>query len=211
MYQPVHGKFAESRPEELRQFIRRYPLGTLITQRNGEITVDHTPFLLDDSRHDILTAHVPRANPVWRGLDGKSATIVFHGPDAYISPSWYPSKHAHGKAVPTWNYAVAHVRGTVRVINDAAWLKEHIDRLTDEHERSFAHPWKVSDAPAEYIDNLLKAIVGLEISITQMNGKFKLGQSRPEADRMGVAAGLASVQSPLADFVSALERVATKT
>jgi transcriptional regulator len=211
MYQPAHGKFVESHPEQLRQLIRRYPLGTLITRQNGEIKVDHTPFLLDTSRSDLLTAHVPRANPVWQGLEGQSATIVFHGPNAYISPSWYPSKHAHGKVVPTWNYAVVHVQGTVRVMHDAAWLTEHIDKLTDEHEQTFARTWKVSDAPTEYIDNLLKAIVGLEVSVTHIEGKFKLGQSRPEADRMGVEAGLASIQSPLADFAGALMRASTKS
>jgi len=199
MYQPSHAQFAESRPELLHKLIRDYPLGTLVTQREGNVEINHVPFLVD-KRENKLTAHVPRANSVWQGLDGKSVQIVFHGPNAYISPSWYPSKHMHGKAVPTWNYAVVHLQGAVTVIEDNTWLRKHLDELTDAHEQAFAHPWKVSDAPAEYIDKLLGAIVGLEIAIIKLEGKFKLGQNRQPSDRAGVHAGLAAVASPLATF-----------
>ena len=207
MYQPTHGKFNESRPEALRQLIRRYPLGTIITQSHGVLSVNYAPFLLGNSQSDMLTAHVPRANPVWQALDGQSITVIFHGPNAYISPSWYPSKHAHGKAVPTWNYAVVHVQGSARAIHDASWLRQHLDQLTDAHEREFAHPWKVSDAPADYIDNLIQVIVGVEIKVETMEGKFKLGQNRPHADQLGVAVGLASVGSPLSAFIAEHEPI----
>jgi transcriptional regulator len=202
MYEPAHGKFIETRSEHLYKLIRNYPLGTLLTQHNGDIEVNYAPFLVDNSNSEILTAHVPRTNSVWQALDGHNATILFHGPNAYISPSWYPGKHVHGKAVPTWNYAVVHVHANVRVIEDTTWLRSHIDTLTDQHEQEFANPWKVSDAPHGYIDALVKAIVGLEFTITKIEGKFKLGQNRAPADQMGVLAGLTGMQSPLAQFVS---------
>jgi transcriptional regulator len=181
------------------KLIRDYPLGMMITQTTDAIRVDHTPFLIDATRSDILTAHVPRANPVWQGLDGKSVQIVFHGPNAYISPSWYAAKKEHGKVVPTWNYAVVHAHGVARVFEEKAWLRQHLEALTDFHERQFAHPWKVSDAPADYIDKLLSGVVGLEIAVTNLEGKFKLGQNRPPADRQGVLIGLTALGSPLAD------------
>jgi transcriptional regulator len=131
--------------------------------------------------------------------------IVFHGPNEYISPSWYPSKHAHGKAVPTWNYATVHVQGTTRVIDDREWLREHIEQLTHEHEKQFAHEWKISDAPLDYIDNMLSAIVGIEVTVTKMEGKFKLSQNRPSGDRLGVLAGLIAKQSPLARFMKEID------
>lgn len=200
MYQPAHSQFVEARPEALHKLIRDYPLGTLITRRGDDIVIDHVPFLYD-ARDNTLVAHVPRANPVWQALEGQSALIAFHGPNAYISPSWYPSKHLHGKAVPTWNYAVVHVQGKASVIQDKDWLRQHIDDLTDAFEKEFAHPWRVSDAPADYIEKLLGAIVGLKIAIATIEGKFKLGQNRPPPDRMGVAAGLTASNSPMASFV----------
>jgi transcriptional regulator len=202
MYQPAHGKFIEDRPQHLYKVIRDYPLGTLLTQHNGDVEVNYTPFLLNHSNNDILATHLPRANSIWQDLDGQKATILFHGPNAYISPSWYPGKHVHGKAVPTWNYAAVHVHGTVRVFDDATWLRSHLDALTDRHEQGFANPWKVSDAPDDYIKTMINAIVGLEISITKLEAKFKLGQNRAPADQMGVLAGLTATQSPLVQFVN---------
>ena len=202
MYQPAHARFIEDRAEELHKLIREYPLGTLVTQRGSSIDINHVPFLIDDSGSSVkLTAHVPRANPVWQGLDGRSVLIVFHGPNAYISPNWYPSKEQHGKVVPTWNYAVVHAHGAARTIEDKMWLRNHLDELTGTHERRFGRPWKVADAPADYIDKLLGAIVGLEINVTRLEGKFKLGQNRPKEDQNGVLAGLATIDSPLARFV----------
>jgi transcriptional regulator len=208
MYQPSHAKFVEARAEHLLKLIHDYPFGTLLTQRNGDIEVNYAPFLLTNSNGDILATHVPRANPVWQGLNGQKVTILFHGPNAYISPSWYPGKHVHGKAVPTWNYVAVHVHATVRVVDDKTWLGTHIEALTDRHERDFTKPWKVSDAPHDYIDALVNAIVGLEFSITQVEGKYKLGQNRAPADQMGVLAGLTAMQSPLVQFMS--ESIAAK-
>jgi transcriptional regulator len=202
MYQPAHAKFVETRPELLYKLMRDYPLGTLLTQHDGAIEVNYAPFLLDNSNSGILHSHVPRANTVWQGLEGQRATVLFHGPNAYISPSWYPGKHVHGKAVPTWNYAVVHVHGTVRVIDEATWLRAHLDALTDRHEQGFANPWKVSDAPPDYIEKMVAAIVGLEFTITHVEGKFKLGQNRAPADQMGVLAGLTAAESPLVQFVN---------
>jgi transcriptional regulator len=202
MYQPAHAKFIETRSEHLHKLIRDYPFGTFLTQRNGAIEVNYAPFLLDTSGGALLTSHVPRANSVWQELEGQQATILFHGPNAYISPSWYPGKHVHGKAVPTWNYAAVHAHGTVRVIDDATWLRSHLDALTDRHESGFANPWKVSDAPPEYTETMIKAVVGLELTITKLEGKFKLGQNRAPADQMGVLAGLTAAQSPLVQFVN---------
>jgi transcriptional regulator len=201
MYQPAHQKFIENRPEVLHALIREYPLGTLISQRDRDIDIDHTPFFLDSTAAK-LSAHLPRTNSVWQGLDGKPVQIVFHGPDAYITPSWYVAKQEHGKVVPTWNYVIVIARGTARIHDDKAWLRAHLDELTDEHERTFSHPWKVSDAPADYLDKMLGALVGLEIDTLQLEGKFKLSQNRPPADRQRVIEGLTEQNSPLVRFIS---------
>jgi transcriptional regulator len=206
MYQPAHAKFIETRSENLHKVIHDYPLGTLLTKHDGEVEVNYAPFLVDHADNQILATHLPRANSIWQVLDGQKVTILFNGPNAYISPSWYPGKHVHGKAVPTWNYAAVHVHGTVRVIEDNAWLRSHLDALTDRHERGFANPWKVSDAPDDYIQKMVDAIVGLEISITKLEAKFKLGQNRAPADQMGVLAGLTAAQSPLVQFITEYSR-----
>jgi transcriptional regulator len=191
MYIPSH--HAEHDIATMHALIQSRPLGTWITQCNGELNANHIPFLLDTERGEFgtLQCHVARANPVWSSCSGTTESlIVFHGTDAYITPSWYPSKHAHGKAVPTWNYAAVHAYGTACIIEDKAWLLAHLNRLTDRHESTQAHPWKISDAPNEYIDRMLSAIVGIEIPIARLLGKWKTSQNRSEADRLGVAAGL---------------------
>ncbi len=141
-----------------------------------------------------------KANPQWSELEaGTQALAIFTGPQHYISPSWYPSKTEHGKVVPTWNYVVVHARGPLQVIHDPHWLKRNVSELTAAHEAGFANPWKVSDAPADFIDNLVNAIVGIEIPIATLEGKCKASQNRPEADRLGVIAGLRELKTPEAD------------
>jgi transcriptional regulator len=191
MYIPQH--FEERDVTVLHALIRSHPLGTWVTHAGGGFVVNHIPFLLDPDRgeHGTLIGHVARANPVWKALSPETASVViFQGPQAYISPSWYPTKHAHGKAVPTWNYAVVHAHGVPRAIDDRDWLRKHVTRLSDLHESERAVPWSVADAPPDYIDAMLKAIVGIEIPIRTVVGKWKTSQNRPLPDKLGTIAGL---------------------
>ena len=191
MYTPQH--FEEHDRSVLHGLVCAHPLGAWVTQADGELLVNHVPFLLhpDRGEHGTLVAHVARANPVWRSFSRTQASVVvFQGPQGYITPSWYPSKHATGKAVPTWNYAVVHAHGMPRAIEDPHWLLAHVSELSATHEASAAVPWQVSDAPADFIEKLLGAIVGIEIPITRLEGKWKMSQNRPPADKLGVAAGL---------------------
>ncbi len=196
MYLPPH--FEESRPEVLHAFIRKYPLGLLVTHDASGLQADPIPFMLEPERgpHGTLIAHVARANPLWReSRTDIESMVVFQGPQAYISPAWYATKQETGKVVPTWNYCVVQARGRLRVIDDPAWVHRLVSRLTDRHEAARAGlpsaPWKVSDAPDDYIASMQRAIVGIEIELTALQGKWKLSQNRSEADRAGVVAGLA--------------------
>ncbi len=196
MYLPAH--FAESRPQVLRDFIAAQPLGLLVTQnRAGGIDANPVPFFLDaddDATPGVLRAHVARANPVWReAATDVPSLVVFQGPDAYVSPSWYPSKAEHGKVVPTWNYVMVQARGPLRAIDDPAWLLQLVTRLTERHEAPRSAPWAVSDAPADYVQTMLRAIVGIELELTSLSGKWKVTQNRPAADRAGVVDGLKRV------------------
>jgi transcriptional regulator len=148
-----------------------------------------------DGALGTLRSHVVRANPVWGEAAGSAVLAAFQGLQAYITPSWYPPKAATAKVVPTWNYAVVHARGTLRVTEDAAWLRALVGRLTDVHEAPRAHRWQVDDAPADYIEQMLRAIVGIEIEVIRLQGKWKVSQNRSAADRAGVANGLASLAS----------------
>jgi transcriptional regulator len=190
-YLPTH--FAETDTATLHNLVRTHPLATWVVQHQGELLVNHVPLLIDAERgeHGTLLGHVARANPVWLALaDGATSVAVFHGPQAYVSPNWYPSKHANGKAVPTWNYITAHAHGVPRVIDDPARLLDIVTRLTQAHEAAQAQAWQVSDAPPDYVASMLKAIVGIEIPVQRWVGKWKLSQNRPAADQQGVAAGL---------------------
>lgn len=138
----------------------------------------------------VLQGHVARANPVWEGSAGERPVLaIFSGPDRYISPSWYPSKQEHGKVVPTWNYLVVHARGKIRWKHDPVWLKRHVEKATDTHEYS-DEPWHISDAPSDFVERMLKAIVGFEIEISELRGKWKISQNRSNEDQDGVIAGL---------------------
>jgi transcriptional regulator len=191
MYLPQ--QFEETRLETLHDLIRSHALGTFVVAGQGELVANHIPFVLDAAggAHGTLRGHVARSNPVWKLFANPvEALVVFQGPESYITPSWYPSKHADGKAVPTWNYAVVHVYGRPRAHDDPAWLLEHVTQLTREHEAHQALPWEVSDAPRDYLDKMIAGIVGIEIPISKIQGKWKVSQNRKVADRLGVAAGL---------------------
>ena len=193
MYVPAHHKEADL--AVLQALIRAHPLGAWVTHGQGELNANHLPFLLDARRGEFgaLIGHVARANDAWKSFSRtEPSLVIFQGAERYITPSWYPSKHEHGKAVPTWSYAVVHAYGTPVIIEDRDWLLAHVSRLTDEHEAAQAAPWKVADAPTDYIDRLLQNIVGVEIPITRLIGKWKVSQSRPDADKLGVVAGLTS-------------------
>ncbi len=200
MYLPAH--FAETRPEVLRALVAAHPFGLLASQTgDGELVADGVPFVLDagpdDGSPGVLRAHVARANPLWhRSRTDVDSLVVFQGPQAYVSPAWYPSKAEHGKVVPTWNYIVVQASGRLRAIDDAAWLREFVGRLTDRHEAPRRTPWAMDDAPADFVETMLKAIVGIEIEVTSLVGKWKVSQNRSAADRAGVAAGLAQERGP---------------
>ena len=194
MYLPSH--FEETRPEVLHALMRARPLATLVTNGADGPQADHIPLLLD-SAAGVLRGHVARANPLWRDLPAASDTLaIFQGEDAYISPSWYPSKQEHGKAVPTWNYVVVQAYGPLRSIDDPLWLRGFLRTLTTEHETGMAQPWAIDDAPPDYIEKMLAAIVGIELRITRLSGKWKVSQNQSAANRQGVAQGLNAIARP---------------
>jgi transcriptional regulator len=193
MYQPPHHR--EDRLEIQQALIRAHPLGTLITFGAGRLDANLIPFLLDASRgsNGVLQGHVARANGLWCEHDpAVEALVVFQGPQAYITPSWYATKAETGKVVPTWNYAVVQVRGTLRIIEDRDWLRAQIEALTRSQEGLRDHPWAVGDAPGAFVEAQMKGIVGIEIPIAHIEGKWKVSQNRPEADRRGVVDGLST-------------------
>jgi transcriptional regulator len=197
MYQPP--AFREDRLPTQHALIRAHPLGLLITHGRDGLQANLVPFLIDPeaSEHGTLRAHVARANPQWKTLaEATECLIVFRGPDAYITPSWYATKRETGKVVPTWNYATVHAWGRPRVIEDPAWLRQQVEDLTRLREGARAAPWAVSDAPADFVAAQLRGIVGMEIPITRIEGKWKASQNRPEADREGVVDGLRGQDEP---------------
>ncbi|MGB7182757.1 MAG: FMN-binding negative transcriptional regulator [Burkholderiaceae bacterium] len=205
MYSPKH--FEESDPITLQELIAHHPLGTWTTWADGELMVNHIPFHIDSGRgaNGTLVGHVARANPIWKKIAASSpAVVVFQGPQTYITPSWFPSKHLHGKAVPTWNYAVVHAHGEPIAIHDKDWLLAHVRQLSDTHEASQALPWQVSDAPVDYIDKMLDAIVGIEIPIRSLQGKWKVSQNKQAADRLGTIAGLSQRSDPVSKEMAEL-------
>lgn len=185
MYLPTH--FKETRSEALHALMREYPFATVIAQGEGGICANHLPLELAGDAQ--LHGHVARGNELSK-LDGAEVLVIFRGPDGYVSPNWYPSKRETHREVPTWNYAVVHVHGRLRVTQDGAWLRGLLERLTDRHEAGQPEPWHVSDAPEDHVEKMLKAIVGLQIDIERIEGKFKLSQNHPAANRAGVVAGL---------------------
>lgn len=195
MYLPA--AFEEQRPEALHALIQAHPLGTLVTNGEQGLDANHIPFELDTGTgpHGTLRAHVARANPVWQQAGDTEVLVIFHAADGYISPNWYPSKPEHHRHVPTWNYAVVHAHGVLRVRDDERFVRGLVARLTRTHEARSQQPrpWKMGDAPPDYIDGLLQVIVGIEVGITRLVGKYKLGQNREQRDRLGAADGLAAL------------------
>jgi transcriptional regulator len=189
MYQPP--AFREDRVEVQHALIRRHPLGLLITAGPAGLLANFFPFLVDaEGDKGRLRLHLARANPQWRELDAiEECLVVFQGPQDYVTPSWYATKRETGKVVPTWNYATVHVWGRPRVVNDDAWLRRQIEDLTASRESLREAPWAVGDAPAEFVAMQMRAIVGVEIPISRIEGKWKMSQNRPEADRRGVIEG----------------------
>ena len=188
MYQPAH--FVEPDADTLLALMQAHPLATLV--RGGtELAADILPLEVARVGNGWrLAGHVARANPLWREADGQPVLALFQGPQAYVSPNWYPSKVQHGKAVPTWNYTMVQAHGTLRAIEDPAWLRAFVTRITERHEGGRPVPWHVADAPPDFLDAMLKAIVGIEIEVTRLEGKFKLSQNRSAEDRTGVVLGL---------------------
>ena len=192
MYLPQH--FEESRPERLHGFMTAYPLGLLVTQSAAGVVANPIPFWLLPKQGDkgTLIGHVARTNPVWKETPSSSqALVVFQGPQGYVSPAWYASKAEHGKVVPTWNYSTVQARGPLVVHDSIEAVRAVVHTLTTHHESSQRQPWAMRDAPADYIEQLLRAIVMIELPITALVGKFKLSQNRSGADRLGVESGLA--------------------
>jgi transcriptional regulator len=191
MYQPPH--FREDRIEVQHDLIRAHSLGLLITAGPGGLQANFIPFVIYDteSNHGTLRCHMARGNPQWRELGSVSGClVVFQGPQEYITPSWYPTKKATGKVVPTWNYVTVHAWGRPQVVEDSGWLRRQVEDLTNLKEGGLPKPWLVDDAPADYLASQMKGIVGVEIPIAKIEGKWKVSQNRPEVDRAGVVAGL---------------------
>lgn len=189
MYIPAH--FEEPRVEVMHDLMRAHPLAALVTLGADGIQANHIPLHLsaEPAPFGVLRGHVARANPLWQNPRGE-VLAIFHGAQGYISPSWYATKQQHGKVVPTWNYIAVHAYGALRVMDDPAWLRAQLEALTAEHEGNLPEPWAMGDAPAEYIERLLKAVVGIEIVITRLQGKWKMSQNQPPENRDSVALAL---------------------
>ncbi|MBS0321186.1 MAG: FMN-binding negative transcriptional regulator [Proteobacteria bacterium] len=188
MYVPPH--FSEQRPAELARILRAHPLGVLVSNGPDGLDAEHIPFEYDADKgpHGTLTAHVARNNAVWqRCPTGTPVLVIFRGVDAYISPNWYPTKHETHKLVPTWNYEVVHAHGIVTIHDDERFVRGLVARLTRRHEAGEPRPWKMGDSSPEFIDGMLRNIVGLEVAITSLVGKAKLSQNREDRDRLGAA------------------------
>jgi transcriptional regulator len=191
LYLPAH--FNETRSEVMHALMRAHPLCTLVTQCESGLVANHVPVqtLAEPGPHGCIRGHIARANPLWRDYRAETqALAIFQGPQAYISPSFYPSKVETGEVVPTWNYAVVHASGTLRFIQDAGWLRDFVAGLTATHEAPRGVPWKIDDAPAPYIAKMLSLIVGFEFSIVTLTGKWKVSQNRSQADQQGVIRNL---------------------
>ena len=181
MYLPKH--FLVEDQAVLAQLISEYPLATIVANLDGRFEINHLPLMLSSDKTKLY-GHVARMNPLVKVASGNntSVTAIFNGPNAYVTPSWYPSKQESGKVVPTWNYAAVHAEGSIKLIEDAQWLRSHVSQMTNIHEPTYQSNWKLDDAPEEYVQMMLKAIIGIEVEISRLVGKFKLSQNRPAED-----------------------------
>ncbi|OIM98421.1 hypothetical protein A9236_03390 [Polynucleobacter sp. QLW-P1DATA-2] len=193
MYLPKH--FAVDDPALLAQLIAEYPLATIVGSLENQLEVNHLPLMLSSDRSKLY-GHIARTNPLAKiaASSNTAITAIFNGPQAYVTPAWYPSKKETGKVVPTWNYAVVHAQGNIKLIDDPQWLRNHVAQMTNIHEPTYQSDWKLDDAPEEYVQMMLKAIIGIEIDVQSLLGKFKLSQNRPAEDYDAVVAKLE--QSP---------------
>lgn len=210
MYIPEH--FEETSVGVMHDLIRASPLATLVTLSSSGLNANHIPVHLVESPAPFgtLQGHVARANPILDDFERNTEVLaVFHGPDCYITPSWYATKPETGKVVPTWNYAVVHAYGYVRVVDDVSWLRAQLEALTNHNESVFPEPWAVSDAPHEFTEKLVASIVGFEIVITRLLGKWKVSQNQPQKNRVSVLEGLKS-SGAAASAMAALVDTATK-
>ncbi|MBU3624915.1 FMN-binding negative transcriptional regulator [Polynucleobacter sp. JS-Safj-400b-B2] len=189
MYLPKH--FLVEDPAILAQLISEYPLAIIVGNLDGHLEINHLPLMLSSDKTKLY-GHVARMNPLVKVASGNnvSVTAIFNGPNAYVTPSWYPSKQESGKVVPTWNYAAVHAQGTIKLIEDPQWLRSHVSQMTNIHEPTYESTWKLDDAPEEYVQTMLKAIIGIEIDIKSLIGKFKLSQNRPAEDYEAVVGQL---------------------
>lgn len=210
MFQPP--LFREDRIDVMHALMTAHPFATLVSSAAGQLTADHVPLVLhaDDGDKGVLRGHLSAGNPLWRETRDREERIdvlaVFQGPQAYVTPSWYPSKKEHGKVVPTWNYAVVHAHGTLTFNDETAWLMAHLGELTSRQESHRPEPWAVTDAPDDFMAKQLKGLIGFEIAIDDLSGKWKVSQNRPEQDRDGVARGLLTENTAEAIEVSKLVR-----
>lgn len=207
MYTPKH--FEQHDLSALHELIHVYPLATLVTFGDEGLEANHVPLHLskEPAPYGLLSGHLPRANPLARCSAGAiDAIAIFHGPDAYISPSWYVSKQDGGKVVPTWNYSAVHARGRIRFIDDRNWLHTHLDKFTSQLESQQSQPWSIADAPADFIEKLLPHLIGIEIVIEQLEGKWKASQNRSATDRNGVIAALEKIGNSNATAMADLIR-----
>ena len=193
MYTPSYFKVADT--ADVHAMMRAQPFAILITQGSEGLTATHLPTVLKvdaDCPLGRIECHLARPNPQWKTLTPDlDALLIFQGPEAYIRPGWYPSKAEHGKVVPTWNYAAVHAYGRLETVEDKDWLLAHVAELSDQQEVAYATPWATTDAPANFLDALIRGIVGLKLTIRRLEGKSKMSQNRPAADRAGVIEGLA--------------------
>lgn len=210
MYLPK--PFEESRPEVLRAFVRSHPLATIVLHADGELSADHVPLILQPhpAPNGVLLGHVARANPLWRRAGaGTPCLAIFRGVDHYVSPNAYATKRKTGKVVPTWNYEAVHVNGTIRAIDDRAWVRRLLETLTHEHERAQPNPWRIDDAPPDYVETMLGAVVGIEIDVQRIVGKAKLSQNQPAENRRSLVAALRAAGDPsskaMADAIESRE------
>lgn len=198
MYLPSHFKITD--PDALRDFIQAHPLATLVVSDAEGLSADHIPLLITGNEASgwNLAGHVARANPIWKKAEaGIDCLAIFHGAQNYISPNWYATKQEHGKVVPTWNYEVVHVQGRLRVMDDVMWLREFLQQLTETHESDQPHPWQVEDAPEEYLQRMLQAVVGIEIEIITLTGKAKMSQNQSKVNRDSLVEALRQTGNPV--------------
>lgn len=205
MYIPK--QFEEVRIDVMHALIRAHPLATLVTHPSSGLNANHIPLHLSESPspYGTLQGHIARANPLFGEIaDGIETLAIFHGPAAYITPSWYATKKETGKVVPTWNYAVVHAYGFLRVVDNASWLRAQLVALTEDNEAPFPEPWEIADAPPEYIEKIIAAIVGVEMVVTRMLGKWKVSQNQPTKNQASVISGLKSSRLPESEAMAAL-------